>query len=102
MNIEQLKNKINEYVEHMINDYMKSKTNILLKRISEEYEISYDELSNIHNSIYNENIIDKTSCQAITKSGTKCSHKCIKNELFCKKHMKPTEEYVSSYFPSTS
>lgn len=103
MNIEQLKNKINQYVETTIEEYMKSKMNVLLQRVSDDYNISYEELYNIYTSIYNEQIIDNTLCQAITKSGTRCSHKCIKNDIYCKKHIKNDNcEYVSSYFPSTS
>lgn len=101
MNINTLKNKINEYAEKLIDEYFRNKTNIFIQECSKKYNINYSDLVDLYKSTYDEPITYKNQCQATTKNGINCSHKCLPGRMYCKKHMskETTVEYQTSYFP---
>lgn len=109
INIDELKNTIDKHVNSMINDYLQKKLIRFIKDVSTKYNVDYDELIQHFNMCANAEIkSEKTNasntCKGITKTGASCTHKCIPGSLYCKKHIKKTQQsettHEDSFFPA--
>ena len=105
-NFEELKESISTYVQEEISLYFRNKTTKFLQHVSQKFDINYSELHTLFIDFHDDltNTINK-KCQAITKTGMHCTHKCLPDKRFCKKHLKlnleTTEnpQHIESYFP---
>jgi len=70
-------------INHAVNVFTEQRVNDILSKISEEYEISMDELKTY---IEKPQLDERERCAGILKNGKPCNHHTNKDSKYCLKH----------------
>ena len=102
VDVDQLKNNINSYVENLVDEYIKNKSLLFIQSFCEQNKLNYNEILLQYNDFFNTSSLNNSTCKGLTKNGAHCTHKCSPGALFCKKHSKSQPvTTVQSFFPES-